>query len=332
MATLKRYVKTSVKLLLITGASIYLVCCDSTQPAVTDQTFVIRGRLNPPQQQIQATPAGAVPRKKDLVYVTAPSVSLTILTYPRLREVYSVGDDYDQYGLCVDAKGLMFLSGYIPMAGSGIVARYRHGSSQAGRTLYVKGVSFQSCAVDPTSSTVATTSQILSSNSWMVAVFKNDELPPTYYSVPIAAPLLFCGYDDRGNLFVDGGSTQSKNQLAVLPRGDDKFIAVSLSRTLTTPGNIQWDGSRLTIADMTQAKIYRLIVRGRTATVTGVTTLRKAQGRIFESFIQGSNVVAPFGVDGRSLGLWRYPEGGNPVKVVTNLGQVYGVAISLAAK
>jgi hypothetical protein len=272
-----------------------------------------------------------VPRRKNLLYATAPSEMGYILTYPNGKQVgFTSGNAY-QYGLCADAKGQVFLSGYIPLSHYGILARYLHGSHAPGKTLFVRSVSFESCSINPVTGSIAATTLFQDNNRWKVAVFQDVNGGPAYYTVPKITPLAYCGYDDKGDLFVDGGST-SGFELAELPNGGKSFKDITLSEGLKSPGNIQWADGSLTIEDLSAARIDRVNVSGSTGTITGRTVLRGAQHQLFQSWIQGSTVIAAFGAQGSELGFWKYPDGGKPAKTLSNLGQINGVAVSLAQK
>jgi hypothetical protein len=81
------------------------------------------------------------------------------------------------------------------------------------------------------------------------------------------------------------------------------------------PGNIQWDGSSLTVGDpayKSGSAIFRVTVSGSKAAISGKTVLKDSY-EVYQSWIQGDTVIGPD--DGPSLDavkLWKYPAGGKP--------------------
>jgi hypothetical protein len=160
--------------------------------------------------------------------------------------------------------------------------------------------------------------------------------------------VLWCGYDNKGNLFVDGlppsGNARagmrpnsSGFQLAELRKGSKKFINLTL-KGIAFPGNIQWDGSAITVGDpayKTGSAIDRLRVSGSTAKIVGRTVLRESY-EVYGSWIQGNTAIGPD--DGPSIdtvGLWKYPAGGKPKETLSKgsshfFNGPFGAAVSLA--
>lgn len=254
-----------------------------------------------------------------------------MLTYPQGKQVGFTNGNAFQYGLCANSRGEVFLSGYIPSGDIGILARYLHGSHKPGKTLFAHSVSFESCSFDPLSGHIAATAFFTQRNIWKVAIFQNINSSPVYYEVPSLKTLAFCGYDNNGNLVVDGG-TSSGAELAELPAGGKQFVDVTLNKSLASPGNVQWADGSLTIEDLSAAVIDRVTISGSTGTITGETILHGAQNHVFQSFIQGSTVIAAFGTQGEEIGFWKYPQGGEPTKTLSDFGQVTGIAVSVAPK
>jgi hypothetical protein len=152
---------------------------------------------------------------------------------------------------------------------------------------------------------------------------------------------LFCGYDDNGDLFIDGiGSPE----LAELPKGASSFTNLSLDQYINYPGQIQWDGTYITEQDQgsPEAPIYRLEVSGSAATIAGVTKFTGISGYVddSQSWIQGNRVVVPFEFSKRNgryaVGFWKYPGGGKRTTTIahgfTKRSPVTGVTVSLAQK
>jgi hypothetical protein len=72
---------------------------------------------------------------------------------------------------------------------------------------------------------------------------------------------------------------------------------VTPNQTVGFPGNIQWDGSHVTLGnalyhDNNTSAIYQLKISGSTGTIRGTTKLGGSED-VFGSWIQGARVVRP---------------------------------------
>lgn len=185
----------------------------------------------------------------------------------------------------------------------------------------------EGCAVDPVARGIATTwndTSTSGSGSGWVAVYKSIRGHAKRYSIPGFGLYEYCGYDNQGNLFVDGYSDNNAFVFAELPRGSTQFKPISVEATLKNAGVVQWDGSYLTVEDRsTPPRIYRLQISGSTAHVAGTVTLRPPSGTLSGvlTWIQGGTVVAPLGTNYsyHAVGYWKYPAGGKPYHVVRHL-------------
>ena len=181
-------------------------------------------------------------------------------------------------------------------------------------------------AFDSSSGNIAVSFQSgFGSKSGTVAIYPTATSEPSVYTVPGMSVPESLGYDGQGNLFVDGNNNEKDSDLlAELPKGAQQFQEVSLGTTsLTNMGSIQWDGTYITLADGNT--IYQLEVSDSSATVVGKTTLAGAWANEPDFWIQGNTVLGAHLSrthvhNGRLLGLWHYPQGGNAYKTV-NLSQ-----------
>jgi hypothetical protein len=148
-----------------------------------------------------------------------------------------------------------------------------------------------------------------------VAVFANESGDPSVYNTGI--PTSYCGYDNAGNLFVNGISS-NHIVLAELSRGASAFTPVSIVGHLGAPGQIQWDGSYLTYENIAEpgdrGGIARLSVSGSVATVKKTIPLN-GPNRTTLSWIYDGHVIAAYAPRGggareNKIGIWKYPKGG----------------------
>jgi hypothetical protein len=155
------------------------------------------------------------------------------------------------------------------------------------------------------------------------------------YSIPSMASSDFCGYDDKGNLFVDGKASSGAFALAELPTGAKNFIAVSVTQSPGAPGQVQWDGKHLAVGDtgVSPSIIYEFDISGSNANKVGTTTLKNST-KVEQFWIQGGRVIAPD--VGASCGqtqrgcifIYNYPAGGVPMKTI-ELPAAFGSTVSL---
>jgi hypothetical protein len=149
-----------------------------------------------------------------------------------------------------------------------------------------------------------------------------------------------CGYDNLGNLFVDGYDGQLAG-LSELTSGSNKFVKLNISKyTPLPPSQVQWDGHYITYESVNKGQIMvsRLRISGSDVTVVGVTHFN-IKGRAYQSWIHRDSIFIPYarrGADATRVGAWSYPKGGAPLKsfkvVKLRFGNLNGVTLSLAPR
>jgi hypothetical protein len=181
------------------------------------------------------------------------------------------------------------------------------------------------CAVDPTTGNLATTWGKTGSEGkgegW-VAVYADISSTPQVYKIPNMGIYYYCGYDNQGNLFVDGLTHYGAVLFAELPKGANAFTAISLSQSVF--GYIQWDGTYITIENVQPPIIYRISISGSSGTIVGTTKLRasKKTKNVPYAFtwIDGDTVLSSQGgPKNPNVGFWNYPAGGKPYRVIRGL-------------
>jgi hypothetical protein len=192
--------------------------------------------------------------------------------------------------------------------------------------------SYESCSVDPTTGNLAAT--FGGGYGAGVAIFKNAMGSQTTYTDSDFEHLYYCGYDGSGNLFADGFKENDPSAFAEFPAGSSKFETVQLNRGIEKPGQVQWDGEYMTIADEETRNIYRVEVNGSEATVVGKTHLKRSGGGFVETWIYGGTIIVPIRTGNKqgtnNIGFWNYPQGGSPTKRFE--GPSYGsVAVTISA-
>jgi hypothetical protein len=239
-----------------------------------------------------------------------------MLSYPNDKVVGKIGGGY--YGraaadpnngnVCFDA---------------GTVYVFAHGGTKPiGIINAPQGQESYDCAFDPTTDDIAISVDNIGGPGGFIAVYQTPSSTPTTYSVPsnLSDPF-YLGYDNKGDLFVDGYGSTGGYVLAELPKGGDTFADITLNKQLKQMWAIQWDGAYITVAG--PHVIRRLQISGSNGTVASTTTLLGALPDENTSlWIQGDAVIGPHASpphNGRYLGFWHYPAGGAPFKIITKL-------------
>jgi hypothetical protein len=267
----------------------------------------------------------------DLIYVAA-QVNSYVISYRTGKLLGTI--DGGAEGACSDSEGNVFLTG-----GAGVL-EYRHGGTTPVATLNLPGNDPESggCASDPVSGNLAVTFSTFGSggSDENVAIFPDGQGTPTVYQSGIDAG--FCGYDNQGNLFVDGYGG-ALIDLAELPSGSGSFEIISINQSIGgNPWSIQWDGKYMTVEGISEKSVQlsRLQISGTTATIVSTTKFSRTMSKARASWITGSTVLVPFG-NIHGIGFWKYPNGGKAERVFSKkvfgrkLNFFNGLTVSVAA-
>jgi len=267
-------------------------------------------------------------KSEDLLYVSAFGyLGVHVLSYPQGRSVGAI--QVDGLGLCVDHTGDVFVA--VDGEGAEIV-EYQHGGSAPIETLYDDGpygeqYSPHGCAVDPKTGNLAVTNGDTTQNN--VALYKGAKGEPQFYSIPFIGQAWSCGYDNRGNLYVDG-EYYGEFKLAELPFHGTKFKQIRLDETIEQSGGVQWQHNYLAVGDLLTGTIYHVLIKGPRGAVIGTTDL-SGSDVVWQFWIQGNNVVGPSEYAG-DVGIWKYPAGGNAVKTLYGFANPAAATVSLARR
>jgi hypothetical protein len=257
----------------------------------------------------------------DLLYISEYGGGvLDVFSWPQAQYLTSISglNSTPPMGLCVDKKGDVWVveGGTHPQA-----QEFSHAGSAIG-DLNDEGEEPYGCAVDPKSGDFAMTSEEgLYDKPGSVEIWKKAAGTATDYADATIGLMLWCGYDDNGDLFVDGlpANLSSEFALAELPNGGKKLIDIK-TKGIIFPGAIQWVNGGLTIGDPSYKvapAVDQVSVSGRTAKVTSRTVLDDSY-EVFEDWIAGGTAIGPD--DGSSIStvqLWKYPAGGKPTATLS---------------
>lgn len=241
-----------------------------------------------------------------LIYATGGCGGVCVLSYPegQLLDSITLGGTL---GDCSDSSGNVFVTH------ENEVLEYAHGGTTPIASLSVPGTFAMACSVDDTTGNLAVVFSGTGSNN--IAIFPDAQGTPTLYDSHLTS--VYCGYDDAGNLFVSGGGAK-RNGLSELQSGATKFLVLSLKGQLGNPGQVQWDGTYITYEQTTPSdiKLSRLLVSGSSVKIVSTTRFKGRLRNANQSWIYGNMILIPYAAGGmkfRTIGLWKYPNGGKPI-------------------
>jgi hypothetical protein len=271
-------------------------------------------------------------KSKDLLYV-GDIYDVTVYSYPqgklegRLKGFYEIG------GECVDKGGHVF----VVNAGGNDVIEYAHGGNAPIATLKAATSNPTGCDVDPITGDLAVSGGTVFSGG-NVAVYPHEKEPPTVYTDSNFRQFGWCGYDDSGDLYVNGASYSNTVVFAELQKGAGVLTNTTLDQSFQDTGGIQWDGKYLAVGDQSLPKIYRFSMSGSKGTKVGTIDLGSHADFVHQFFIFDGKLIAPnfywIGNQFESNVLFfDYPAGGRAYKKITRGVKASEAAvISLAQK
>jgi hypothetical protein len=231
-------------------------------------------------------------------------------------------------GECVDkASNVWITNTYLSE-----IVEYAHGGTSPVAILRDPGEYPVGCSVDPTTGNLAVTNicDAPSCGEGNLVVYRKAQGKPKAYTDPYFYKYYFCGFDNKGNLFVDGGSSGGTFQFAELPRRSSTLGNILIEANILFPGGVQWDGRYVSVGDQDVSGggsyIYQVQVSGSIGTVAGKTELVGAYD-IVQFWIQGKKLIGPDAYY-HDVGFYNYPAGGTATKTLTGFNTPYGSVVS----
>ena len=274
-------------------------------------------------------------KNADLLYISdAESNDLYAYSYPKAQLEGTVTGLSGPEGECVDKAGNVFVANTLATQ----ILEYAHGGTSPIATLDDSGYYPVGCAVDPTTGNLAVTNicgelygQCVSDGDLLVFPGAKGT-PKTYSDRGGIDEFYFCGYDDKGNLYVDGLYTSSF-AFGELPHRKSSFTNITLDTFVYQPGGVQWDGKYVAIGDedLYNNVIYDFQITGTQGKLArpGGTPLDGAK-LVIQFWIQGKTVIGPNHGGTGSVMFFKYPSGGSPTKVLHAFSTPVGSTVSLA--
>ncbi len=283
---------------------------------------------SPATQSVQTSPLAPAARTGNLLYVADLNAGdVYVFSYPggRLRRKLT-GFQAVHY-LCVDGAGHIFVDD----TGASKVLEYDRTGTQPIHTFKTPNATPNSCAIDPATGNLAISYNPLGDGPGAVDVYKRATGKRTTYTTPNVFRYYFIGYDNAGNLFIDGTDMHVTFELAELPAGGQTTQAITMGTSVSLPGAIAWDGQYLAIGDQVciecASQIDRVSVSGTTATLVGTVALLDSCD-VLQYWIDKGRVIAADDC-GSTVKYFNYPAGGNSLKTIASpLNEPVGVTVS----
>jgi hypothetical protein len=269
---------------------------------------------------------------EDLLYISDQGTNdVYVYSYPQGKLVGTLTGFDVPTGLCADEAGDVF----IPNGFGADIVEYAHRGKSPIATLSDAGKSPSGCGVDPKTGNLAVANYCSVNASGhctghgSVAIYANAMGSPTQHIDHNISNVYFCGYDTKGNLFLDG-TQNSAFAFAELRSGKSIFTKIALNQAIQTPGNVQWDGTEVAVGDIGTGVIYQFTISGESGTEVGSTPLT-GSSYVTQFWIQPPKVIGPnvYSSGGNVL-FWKYPAGGSPTKTIGGLSKPVGATVSLA--
>jgi hypothetical protein len=236
-----------------------------------------------------------------------------VYTYPGVTSAGVLTGFSDPDGECTDRAGNVWI-----VDAAGKIFEYAHGGTSPINVLQGLHAPI-SCSIN-----VKTGDLAVATFDDSVSVFHNAQGTPTVYSDANFANTYYVGYDNAGNLFVDGHDALSTFHYAVLPAGSSTFTDITLSTVPSEPGNVQWDGAYMAVGDQSST-----VYRTQGANVVGTLTLPTVCLRQFYIAAAKKRIIAPDPCNANA-DVFAYPAGGPAIKTVSGgLSSPIGAVISL---
>ncbi|HEY2473443.1 MAG TPA: hypothetical protein VGI19_01455 [Candidatus Cybelea sp.] len=250
---------------------------------------------------------------QNLLYVTGPCGGICIFSYPGGTLVGEITDSNSPERECVDKSGDVFVVDYGGENGTPGVDEYVHGGTTPIAELNDPGYYPGSCSIDPTAGNLAVSESGASGATSVVAIYTDATGDPTNYVDPKIFYMGSCGYDDKGNLFVDGQYDHKGTfELDEMPAGSTDFTRLKLAQAPSDPFDLQWAGKYVALS-AGNGVIDHVKVVGSKGTLVGTTLLNgKSVGSYAQFWIQGATIATSYATtsDTYAVGLWNYPAGG----------------------
>jgi hypothetical protein len=311
----------------LTGCSGDTALSPLGRAGLENTTLVVRSNTSP-AAPVDRRRAWMAPGAKgmNLLYVSDIDASndVYVYSYPKGTLVGQLTGFNEPQGECADRAGDVFVTN----TNDANILEYGHGGTTPIATLADPGEYPVGCSVDSVTGDLAVTNKFgYGTTEGSLEIYKKAKGTPTRFEDPDVFFMYFCGYDDQGNLFIDGAPVSGDFAFAELPKGKRLFTNITLNQTFEFPGGVQWDGKHIAVGNQAgyyeQANvIFQFTISGSSGTAVGATQL-DGSCDVVQFWIVGKRVIGPDYCD-NDVGFWKYPAGGNKIKVILGNGRSQG--------
>lgn len=256
-----------------------------------------------------------------LLYVSDVGTNdVNVYSYPDGSLVGQLTGFNEPQGECVDSMGNILITNTLDSD----ILEYAHGGTAPIATWHDPGQYPVDCSYSKYLNSIAVANSMTTSGGpGSVAVYGNPN-NPNIYSNPQLYRVNFLSYDRKNHLFVDG--TTAKGNFHYAKMGVlGHFYELNLKAIIGFPAGVQFSGKP---TDMAVGDPTGTIYLAHGPNILGTTTLGDSCS-LGQFFITKSKVIVPEACNA-SVGIYPYPAGGSPVKIITDgLSEPVGAALSL---
>jgi hypothetical protein len=262
----------------------------------------------------------------ELLYVSdLDAYQVDVFSFPTGKNVGVLHGFKAPEGLCVDQRGDV----YVLDNRAHDILEYPHGGDRPIRTIKEPRQEVLACSIDPLTGDLAVASNPVESDGpGVIAIYRKANGTPHYYIDRAMAPVTFCSYDNKGNLFIDGWTKKTgKVIFHELPKGGSAFTKVWLNHYIEGPGGIQRSGNNMVIGDIDRGIVFEFAVSGNAGKLVKSTPLYGAVNT-FGFALQGDLIISETVNTYRGVDFWNYPKGRKPIKTILGFDWPVGIALS----
>jgi len=289
------------------------------------QTFDVSGLANRDRRRSWMSPNV---RKGALIYISDRGTNeVYAYSYKTKVLVGTLTGFNNPDGLCVDNAGDVFITEY----DAADIIEYAHGGTTPIATLSDAGEKPMGCSIDAKTGNLAVTNfQDTSHGSGNVAIYQAASGTPTIYADPSIYNYLYCVYDGKGNLYVDGKTYNGLDSFAELPRNSATFTDITLNATINYAEDIQWKHGELVVGNTYQNnQIYWFKIKNGIGTEVGYPAALTHGYGVLQFWIGGKVLIGALPAY-PNVSFWNYPAGGLPIYDIAFGSGSYPVGVTVS--
>jgi hypothetical protein len=258
--------------------------------------------------------------RRQLLYVSDIGTDdVNVYLYASGTQIGALTGFNEPQGECVDSSDDV----YITNTESSEILEYAYGATVPKKTIFDANQYPVGCSYDAETGELAVSNILAAgSNPGSVSLYAKGKGSPKIIQSPSFAGVFYLGYDNKGNLFLDGLNPDDTFEYGELPKGRSSISPITVSgATIAFPGGVQWDGHKMTVGDQ-EGPIYQIKDNGD---IVGTTTLSGACD-VVQYFVLDSKITAPDSCN-ENADVYAYPGGGPPIVKTGNLRTPIGASV-----